>query len=84
MGETGAKQGLETQGRSSGQGKPVDLYSKGREPVATGHVSKHGHTYVVHAASGTERVLLQVDTTRLVERNRIKAANDSVRRRTRG
>ena len=84
MGETSMISGSGTQGRSGGQEKKVDICSTGREPVATDHTSKHGNVYAVRVTKSEERVVVQVDTGRLIERSRIKAANDSIRRRTRG
>ena len=84
MVETGMIPGSGTQGRAPGQEKVVEVFSAGRETVSTKHSSKHGDMYVVRLANANEKVVLQVDTGRLEQRNKIKAANDSVRRRTRG
>ena len=84
MGETGMVSGSGTQGGASGEQKEVGLYSRKSDPVVTNHTSKHSNTYAIRVSTGADKVLLQVDTARQAERNKIKAANASIRRRTRG
>jgi hypothetical protein len=84
MGETGMVNGSSTQGGASGEQKEVGLYSRASDPVVTDHTSKLGNTYAVRVSNGADTVLLKVDTDRQAKRSKIKAANASVRRRTRG
>lgn len=84
MGDTGMVKGSGTQGYFAGEERKVNLCCGAKESVATDYKSKHGQVYAVRLKNGDDRVLLQIDTGRLAERAKIKAANDSVRRRTRG
>lgn len=84
MGDTGMIPSSGTQGRSSGREKQVKVDMTGGDRVPTDHASVHSGLYVVRVTKGEERVLLHIDTERLAERRSIKAANDSIRRRTRG
>ena len=84
MDETGMVPASGTQAHASGPQKPVEFCCRGGEPVVTGPTSRQGQVYAVRVTKGEERVLLQIDTGRLVERSRIKAANDSIRHRNRG
>jgi hypothetical protein len=84
MGETSMTPGSGTRGGESGQQKPVELYKKGSEPAATDHKSQQSNLYAVRVSSAAAKVVIQVDTKRLSERKRIRAMNDSIKRRTRG
>jgi hypothetical protein len=84
MGETGMVNGSSTQGGGSGKEKEVKLYSRASDPVVTDHTSKHANTYAVRVSSGADTVLLKVDTDQQAKRSKIKAANASIRRRSRG
>lgn len=84
MGDTGMVPDSDTQGRASGKEAKVGLYEKAHEPVATDHTSNRGQVYAVRVTKGDERVLLQIDIKRQAERDKFRAANESIRRRTRG
>jgi hypothetical protein len=84
MGDTGMVPDSGTRGRSSGKEEKVALYEKGREPVITDHTTNRGPVYAVRVTKGDERVLLHIDTKRQAERDKFRAANESIRRRTRG
>ncbi len=84
MGETSMIPGSGTQGGAAGRQEKVELYKKGGEPVATDHKSQHSNLYAVRVSSAAAKVVIQVDTKRLSERKKIRAMNDSIKRRTRG
>ena len=84
MAETSMTPGSGTQGGGAGRQKPVELYKKGAEPVATNHKSQHADMYAVRVTNAAAKVVIQVDTKRQAERDKFKAANKSIRRRTRG
>ena len=84
MGETGMFPGSDTQGKFGGSERKVEVCNSGGDPVSTSYTSVSGHMYVVRVGSGADRVKLQVDAGRMAKKDKIRSANDSVRRRTRG
>ncbi len=83
MGETGMSPGSDTRSRPVGPEQKAEMCSSSPRPVTTDHTSNYENRYAVRVDKSEVRVVVQVDTERLVERNKIKAANDSIRRRSR-
>jgi hypothetical protein len=76
-------QGSGTQPTSPGETKPVNVVTGGSEPQPTSHVFIDSQLIPVRV-SGTQHVVLRVNTKRISEQQAIEKANESIRRRARG
>jgi hypothetical protein len=72
-----------TQLTSQGETKPVHVLMRSGEPQLTSHVFSDSQLIPVRV-SGTQRVIVRVDTKRISEQLAIEKANDSILSRARG